>query len=183
MAIKKYTSARIKRLLKVKPKDIEIYLRFYLNEVEEEDLTEQQRDKLVRFKKVWSYYAMGRTQSMIISALMKDHGIEERQARYDIASSVAIHGRINQVDKDGRTAASIEYFDMLSQLALKDKQYIVAMSARDKADQLAELHIKEADGHDPKNFERPSKMVWNVQVNNYGGNSENLEPETIQLDE
>jgi hypothetical protein len=184
MSLKKYTGARIKRLLKVKPADIEIYLRFYLNEISADELTDTQQEKLERFRKVWSYYTMGRTQSMIISALKKDYNIEERQAKYDIASSIAIHGKISQVDKDGRTAASIEYFDMLSQLALKEKQYLVSMSAREKADQLAELHIKDVEGQDPKKFMRPTKMVWNIQVNNYGGEEATLEStQTIELDE
>ena len=183
MALKKFTSARIKRLLKVKPKEIEIYLRYYLNEIEWETLTELQAEKLERYQKIWSFYAMGRTQSMIISAVMKDYEIQERQAKYDLATSIAIYGKLSQVDKDGRTAASIEYYDMLSQLALKDKQYLVSISARAKADELAELHVKDTEGHDPEKFMRPTKMVWNVQVNNFSANESKAETQTISLHE
>lgn len=183
MAIQKYKSRQIKKLLKINEKELEDYYRWYLNEITFDDLTPIQKEKLERYRKIWSYYAMGRTKEMILSAIKKEYDIETRQAEYDIASSIQLHGSLDQVDKDGRRVASREFFDMLSQLALKDKQYQVAVQARREADILSEIHKEELEGHDPTKFTRAAKVVYNVTVVNANGDTSITETQTLVLDE
>lgn len=181
MNIKKYKSKRVKNLLKVREDELEPYFLFYLGEIEFSELSEMQAEKLERYRKAWSYYAMGRTKQMVIDALRKDYQIESRQAEYDLSASILLHGSLSEVDKDGRRVASAEYFDLLSQLALKDKQYIVALQARAKADEYYEIMKEEQEGHDPKDFMKPSKINFVVKVDNhYYAEKKN---EIIELDE
>ncbi|UBM58235.1 hypothetical protein LAG90_15635 [Marinilongibacter aquaticus] len=179
--LKKYSSGRIQRLLKIDDSELTVYFKYYLNEIDFEDLLPSKQEKLQRFQKIWSMMCMGRTKEMIVNIIKKDHGIEQRQAEIDYRFTQKLYGKLNTVEVDGRRAASREYFDMLSQLALKDKQYIVAVSAREKADDLAGLHKEEKEGFDPAKFDNPSKIIFNVQVNNYGDSKE--DSETIALDE
>lgn len=181
MNIKKYKCKRVKNLLKVREDEMEKYFLFYLGEIEFSELSEMEAEKLERYRKAWSYYAMGRTKQMVIDALRKDYTIERRQAEYDLSASILLHGSISEVDKDGRRVASAEYFDLLSQLALKDKQYIVALQARSKADEYYEIMKEEKEGHDPKDFDKPAKIVFNVKVDNHYAAEKKIQ--TIELDE
>jgi hypothetical protein len=177
---KKYLASQLKKLLKIDEKELEPYFLFYLKEKRWEDLTTMQQEKLERYRKIWSWYCMGRPKEQILSAIKRDYNIEVRQAEYDLTESIHLHGKLDQVDKDGMRVASREYYYMLSQLALKEKQYNVAADARRKGDELAGLFETEVEGWDPEDWKKPVKQVWNViQVNNY--NAE--ESKTINLDE
>lgn len=177
--IKKFKSRQIRRLLKIPDDELAPYYAYYLGEITIDDLTDIQQEKLTRYSKIWSQYLMGRTQPMILGAIMKEHDVELRQAQYDLSFAIRLHGPIDQVNKDGRRVASREFFDLLAQLAMKDKQYQVAVMARDKADHLAGLHKEEKEGFDPEDFAKPAKIVYNIQVNHNYSSSD----ETIELDE
>lgn len=179
MKITKHKSGTIKRLLKIEESDLEPYFKYYLGEVEFEELLPEQQEKLERFKKAWSWYVMGRTKQMIIDALKKDYNIKDRQAEYDLTASIFIHGRKEPVDKDGRRVASAEYFDLLSQLSTKEKKYDWAIVAREKADNCLQIHEKEKEGMNPDDFLKPAKIIFitKVDVHNYD------KDKTIDLDE
>jgi hypothetical protein len=170
MKITKHKTKTLKRLLKVPDADLDVFFSYYMGEIEVEQMSSDQQEKLVRYIKAWSWYSLGRTRQMIVDGLMKDHDIQKRQAEYDFAASVAIHGKKDQVDKDGRRAASIEYLDLLSQLAMKEKRFDWAQSCRKEADLLMGIYDTEADGFDPEDFVKPSKIVFvtKVDVHNYG---------------
>lgn len=178
-SIKKYKTGRIRRLLKISDDELSPYFAYHLGEIDFVELSEKQREKLARYTKIWSQLMMGRPQQMVLSAIMKEYGISTRQAQYDLSFSVQLHGPLDQVNKDARRAASREFFDLLSQLAMKDKQYPVAVMARKEADTLAGLHKEEKEGFDPSLFEKPSKIVFNVQVNNNYTQASNI----VELDE
>lgn len=180
-SLKKYKSRQLRRLLRIPETELAPYFEYYLEEKPIDQLTEIQREKLTRYIKIWSQFCLGRPKTMILSAIMKDHDIELRQAQYDYSFAVALHGPLDQVSKDGRRVASREFFDMIAQLAIKEKQLAVAVMARDKADELAGLHKEEKEGFDPADFAKPAKVVFNVQVNNNYAHAS--EQETIQLDE
>ncbi len=180
MNVKKYKSSALKKLLNIEESELEPYYKYYLGELKIEEMPSLQQEKLERFRKAWSWYVMGRTKEMIIKSLTKDYDIETRQAEYDLKASILIHGKKDQVDKDGRRIASQEYFDMLSQLALADKNYQVAAYTREKADTLAGVHDVEIEGLNPEDFMKPSKIVFiaKMEINNHGNT-----PQTIELDE
>lgn len=179
MRITKHKSGTIKRLLKIEESELEPYFKYYLGEVEFEALPEEQQIKLERFKKAWSWYVMGRTKQMIVDALKKDYNIKDRQAEYDLAASIFIHGRKEPVDKDGRRVASAEYFDLLSQLSTKEKKYDWAIAARKEADDCLGIHEKETDGLNPEDFLKPTKIIFNTKVDIHNYEKE----KTIDLDE
>lgn len=180
----KLLSTQLKKLLNIKEKELEPYFKFYLGESTYDQLTSTQQEKLERYRKVWSWYCMGRTKSSILTAISRDYDVEIRQAEYDLSASIMIHGPLNQVDTDGRKNASIEYYDMLAQLALKDKNLEIALKARKEADTLAGVNKTEEPGWSPEDFNKPVKQVWQVQVNNnYYGDGQAQEKAAIEIDE
>lgn len=178
-------SRQLKKLLNIDDSELDPYFKWYLNEISYDQLTTLQQEKLERYNKIWSWYCMGRTKTSIISAIKKDYEIEARQAEYDLAASIKLHGPLNKVDQDGRRNASIEFHDMVAQLALKDKNLEVALKARKEADTLAGVYKDEEIGWTPEDFEKPTKEVWMIQVNNnyYNQNEGEGEGQVIELDE
>lgn len=181
---KKIMSKQLKKLLNIDEKELEPYFKYYLDEIGYEQLTPTQQEKLERYRKIWSWYTMGRTKQSIISAITKDYEVQIRQAEYDLAASIQLHGPLNKVDQDGRRNASIEFHDMLAQLSLKDKNFEVALKARKEADTLAGVYKDEDIGWKPEDFEKPTKQVWNiVQINNNYSTNNEQEGAVIELDE
>ena len=162
---KKLGIGKLKRVLKIDEDTLDVYLRYYAREVEYEHLTVTQAGMLEKYRKAWALYCMGRTDEMVRSQLMREYAIEERQARYIFEESKFIHGKLDQVDKDGRRAASMAFYDLMANLAMKEKQYETAVSARDKADRLAKLHESEDVGFDPEDFMKAAKFVFVNNVN------------------
>lgn len=156
---------RAKRLLKVDETKLDVYLQYYANELELEQMTAVQIEMLERYRKAWALVCLGRTQVMILGQLMKDYQIEERQARYILEESKMIHGQLDKVDKDGRRMASIAYYDLLANLAHQDKDYEAAANIREKADKLAKLHETEEQGWNPDDFKKPAKFIFVNNVN------------------
>lgn len=178
LAKTKLKSRMVQKFLKIEESDIDVYYRFYLNEIAYTDLTKMQQEKLERYRKAWSWYSQGRTKEMIISALTKDYDIEARQAEYDYNTSIKIHGAKDIVDKDGRRVASMHYFDMLSQMALADKNFHAATIAREKADDAAGLNDTELEGINPLDFMKPSKIMFVAEFDN-----DSPQTVTFELDE
>ena len=166
--------------------ELDVFRRYYLGEVDPESFTATQREQLERYSKAWSWYCMGRTRSMIIELLKKDYDIKDRQANYDFVASLNLYGQLTDVEKAGRRVASIQYYDMVSQLALKEKNFEAAIKAKKEADNLSGVFETEEDGWNPKDWEKPSKVIYNVQVvvnNNDQVPTDDSESEVIQLDE
>ncbi|HLO43932.1 MAG TPA: hypothetical protein VK175_06330 [Leadbetterella sp.] len=161
------------------------YYRYYLKEIEFDDLTSMQQEKLERYMKIWSWYCMGRTKEVILSTIMRDYAVESRQAQYDLAETIALHGRLDQVQKDGLRVASREFHYLLAQFAMKDKQWDVAMRARKEGDVLAGIYDTEDMGWDPTVWNKPVKEVWAVQVinNNFNAPAGDEATQTIDIDE
>lgn len=158
---------RAKRLLKIDENKLDIYLQYYANEVDLEAMTAVQVEMLERYRKAWSLVCLGRTQSMILSQIMKDYRVEERQARYILEESKMIHGQLDQVDKDGRRMASIAYYDLLANMALQERDFEAAANIREKADKLAKLHESDEQGWNPDDFKKPAKFIFVNNVNVY----------------
>lgn len=177
MSLTKHKSRTIQKFLKIEEGDLDVFYRYYLNEIKYTDLTKMQQEKLERYRKAWSWYSMGRTKEMILSALTKDYDIEIRQAEYDFNTAVKLHGSKDVVDKEGRKVASMHYFDMLSQMALADKDVHNATYAREKADVAAGIHEKEIEGINPLDFMKPSKIMFIAEF------EQDSQPQTIELDE
>ena len=183
---KKLTTKQLRWRLKLDEDELDIFRRYYLGEVDPECFTPTQREQLERYSKAWSWFCMGRSRSMIIELLKKDYDIKDRQANYDFVASLSLYGQLTDVEKAGRRVASIQYYDMVSQLALKEKNFEAAIKAKKEADQLAGVFDTDEEGWDPKFWEKPSKVVYNVQVvvNNGNQGASNEEgTEIIQLDE
>ena len=158
---------RLKRILKVDENKLDIYLRYYNQEVEPSDMTATQVDMLEKYRKAWSWYCMGRTEDMVRTMLMRDYDIEERQARYIFEEAKFVHGKLDQVDRDGRRSASIAFYDLIANMALKEKNLDAAVKARERGDNLARLNEPEDMGLDPADFLKTAKYVFANNVNIY----------------
>ncbi len=164
---KKLTMGRLKRLLKIDETKLDVYLQYYAGELELESFTPTQLEMLERYRKAWSLMSMGRPMQMVLSQLMREFQVEERQARYLIEESKIIHGELDRVDKDGRRAASIAYFDMISSQAFMDRNFEMAIKAREQADKLAKLHETDETGWSAEDFVKPAKFIFVNSVNVY----------------
>ncbi|TDB67124.1 hypothetical protein [Arundinibacter roseus] len=158
---------RLKRILKIDEGKLDIYLRYYNQEVDTADLNGTQLNMLEKYRKAWSWYCMGRTEDMVRAMLMKDYNIEERQARYVFEEAKFIHGKLDQVDRDGRRSASIAFYDLIANMALKEKNLEAAVKARERGDDLARLNEPEDIGLDPNDFMKASKFIFVNNVNVY----------------
>ena len=166
---------RLKRALRIDENKLDAYLKYYNGEIETEDLTAVQLDMLEKYRKAWSWYCLGRTEEMVRSMLVKDFSIEDRQARYIFEEAKFVHGKLDQVDRDGRRAASIAFYDLIANMALKDKNLEAAVKARQQGDELARLNEPEDAGLDPAEFMKAAKFIFVNNVNVY--------KKTLELDE
>ncbi|GAB3936987.1 hypothetical protein [Larkinella terrae] len=164
---KKLSIKRAKRLLKIDESKLDRYLQFYANETTYEDFTESEQQKLEQYSKAWGMLRMGRTEDMVRSVLMKDYAIQDRMARYLVEECKLLFGAVEETDKEGRRQASIAYYDLLSNIAFKEKDIKEARECRREADELAGLYQQEVQGLDPVDFQKPGKYVFINNVNVY----------------
>lgn len=182
---KKQSITRLRKLLKIDQNALEPYYRYYLGELKMDELTSMQQEKLERYMKIWSWYCLGRTKETILGSIMRDYAVENRQAQYDLAECIMLHGRLDQVQKDGQRVASREFHYLLAQFAMKDKQWDVAMRARKEGDILAGIYEPEEIGWDPNDWNKPVKEIWAVQVinNTYNAGETHESTKTTEIDE
>ncbi|QHV97954.1 hypothetical protein [Spirosoma endbachense] len=159
---KKMSLVRMKNKLQIDPDKMDKYLEHYHNGT---PLDGEGVMMLERYRKAWSWLSMGRPYESIISMLMKEYGLQERQARYIISESVFLHGNVNHLDKAGKKVASANFFRMVANLALMERDYDAATKAWEKADKLEGLNEEEEAGWDPDAFSKPSKIVFINNVN------------------
>ncbi|WP_421830229.1 hypothetical protein [Larkinella sp.] len=174
---KKLTLKKAKRLLKIDETKLDRYLQFYANELTYEDFTESEQLKLEQYSKAWSMLRMGRTEDMVRSVLIKDYALQDRMARYIVEECKLLFGAVEETDKEGRRRASIAYYDLLSNIAFKEKDIREARECRREADELAGLYQQELPGLDPADFQKPGKYIFINNVNVYKKQQE------LELDE
>jgi len=170
---------QLKKGLNIDQIELEVFVKYYLQELKKEDLTDLQQEKLERFRKAWAMYSDGKTKDFIVKALMLDYQIEYRQALTDFASSVKLFGPIETVDKDGRRVASMHFFDMLADLAREQKDYDLAIKAKTEADKRAGIFEVETEGWDPSVWLKATKTVYITKIDVHNSNQQ----ETFELDE
>lgn len=153
---------RLKRSLKVDENKLDKYLAYYY---ENQPLDPEGEEMLEKYRKAWTLMSLGRTDQMVISHLMKEYKIQERQARYIIAESTTLYGAVQTADKQGKKIASANYYRLLSNLAMQQGDYESAARAWERADRLEGLHDNETAGWDPSDFERAAKIVFINNVN------------------
>ncbi|SFD47125.1 hypothetical protein [Spirosoma endophyticum] len=155
--------SRLKKSLQIEPDKLDKFLDYYHSG---KPLADTDMVMLERYRKAWSWYSLGRPFDSILAMLMKEYGLQERQCRYIIAEAVAIHGNINQVDRDGKKVASANFFRMVANMALMNGEWDAATRAWDKADHMDGLHEEETGGGwDPDAFSKPGKFVFINNVN------------------
>jgi tetratricopeptide (TPR) repeat protein len=178
---KKLMLGQLKKGLKIDNIELEVFLKYYLQEIKHEDLTSMQQEKLERYKKSWAMYSEGKTKDNILSTLELDYKIEYRQAQVDFATAIKLFGPIDTVDKDGRRLASMHFFDMLADLAKQEKNYEAAIKAKEAANKLSGIYEVETEGWDPRLWLKPSKTIYVTKVDVHNYTQENSQ--TIELDE
>jgi len=154
---------RLNKLNEIESTDTLPYVRYYLGQCEWSELLPVQQKRFERLRTIWSLACSGSNNPAIQRHIHKHYGIEARQIAHDIKLAFQLHGELSRVDKDGRRAASSEYFDKLSKAAFKAEDYAAAAKAREAADKLAGLHSTEELGFTPEDFERPTKRTYVVK--------------------
>lgn len=110
---------RLNKLNELESTETLPYVRYYLGQCEWSDLLAVQQKRFERLRTIWSLACSGSNNVAIKKHIHKHFGIEDRQIAHDIKLAFQLHGELSRVDKDGRRAASIEYFDKLSKAAFK----------------------------------------------------------------
>ena len=154
--------ARLKNKLQVEPDKLDKYMDHYLNGT---PLDEDGVVMLERYRKAWSWLSMGRPYETILSMLMKEYKLQERQCRYIMAESVFLHGNVSQLDKAGKKVASAAFYRLIANMAMLGQEFDAATRAWEKADKLEGLMDEEDAGWDPEAFTKPSKFVFINNVN------------------
>lgn len=154
--------ARVKNQLQIDPDKLDKYLEYYRTGKE---LDPEGMAMIEKYRKAWSWLSMGRPYDAILSMLMREYRLQERQCRYILAEAVVIHGHISPLDKAGKKVASANFYRMVANLALMNQEYDAASKAMEKADKLEGLYDEEAQGWDPDAFSKPGKFVFINNVN------------------
>ncbi|WP_138993959.1 hypothetical protein [Larkinella sp. C7] len=159
---KKSALAKVKNKLQLDEHKMDKFLAYYHNGTV---LSDDDMSMLEKYRKAWSWLSRGKQFDVVISILMKEYGVQERQARYIITEATFLHGNTSQLDKAGKKVASANFQRLLANLAMIDRQYETASRAWEKADRMEGLLDEEAVGHDPENFLKPGKFVFINNVN------------------
>jgi hypothetical protein len=159
---KKNSLAKLKQKLQLDENKMDKFLSYYHNGTA---LDADDTAMLEKYRKAWSWLSMGRTLDVVISMLMKEYPVQERQARYIISEAVYLHGQTNHLDKAGKKAASSNFYRLLAQMAMMNGEYEAAGKLTEKADKLDGLLDEETVGHDPEDFMKASKFVFINNVN------------------
>ena len=183
---KALTLKQAKALLKVDETKIEKYLRFYNDEIllepdplypHKEALTDTERTKFERIRRVFSLFDIGRTDEFIRSVLTKEYEIEYRQAYNIVKEAYLIYGIVGEADRVGKKRASINFYRTLANLAFKDKDYESAGKLWEKADKLEGLFEAEMQGLDPDDFKHPTTFVFTNNINVLHQRQKELDPD------
>lgn len=154
--------AKLKNKLQLDQDKMDKYLDHYHNGT---PLDEEGMAMLERYRKAWSWLSMGRPYEAILAMLMKDYSLQERQARYIVSEAVFLHGNVGHLDKAGKKVASANFFRLVANLAMMERDYDAATRAWEKADKLEGLHEEEDAGWDPDAFTKPGKFIFINNVN------------------
>ncbi|MDR6195180.1 hypothetical protein [Siphonobacter sp. SORGH_AS_0500] len=153
---------RAKKALKIDENKLDKYLSYYF---ENTKLSDAEMEMLAKYRMAFSLMSLGRTDQMVISTLMKDYDILERQARYIISEASWLYGRVQNADRQGKKVASANYYRLLSNLAQQAGDTEAAIKAWEKADRMEGLLDPEHIGLNPEDFERAAKFVFINNVN------------------
>jgi hypothetical protein len=162
------------KILKIDESKLDRYLQYYNNEIgrsfdetnpKRQHLTPTEQDMLKKYERVYELFDLGNTDSMIRTVLKTNYEIQDRQARYIIEEARIIYGLTGKADKEGQKQASINYYRLLSNIARKLKDPLAAGRLWEKADRMAGLFDEEGIGFDPKDFEKPTQVIYTNNVN------------------
>lgn len=159
---KRTALARLKNKLQIEEDRMDKYLSFYY---ENKELDPEDMAMLDRYRKAWSWLSMGRPFDVVLAMLTKEYAIQDRQARNIISEAVYLHGHTSQLDKAGKKVASANFYRMVANLAVFEKQFEAASRAWEKADKLEGLMDEEEVGLDPEDFMKPGKFIFINNVN------------------
>jgi hypothetical protein len=131
-------------------------------------LSKIQADMYEKYSLAWSMANIGRTDDMIEAALIKKFDIKQGMARIIRIESFELFGSVNEVSKQGRKIAAINYFKTLSNLARSEKDYKTSKEAWKEASILEGLYEEEVAGWDMEKFKIPTTIIFstNTQVLN-----------------
>lgn len=188
---KALTLKQAKNLLKVDESKLDKLFRFYLDEGSErgilleydparphlEYLTDTERDKFEKIRRVFAMFDIGRTDEFIRGVISKEYGIEWRQAYNIVKEAYLMYGVVGEADKIGKKRASINFYRTLANLAFKDKDWETAGKLWEKADKLEGLFESEMQGLDPDDFKHAKTFVFTNNINVLNQRLKELDPD------
>lgn len=127
-------------------------------------LTKVQAEMYDKYSLAWSMANIGRTDDMIEAALMKKFDIKQGMARIIRIESFELFGSVNDVSKQGRKVAAINYFKTLSNLARSEKDYKTSKEAWKEASVLEGLYEEEIQGWDKEKFNIPTTIIFSTNT-------------------
>jgi hypothetical protein len=147
----------MKKLGTGKPDKIDKYKAFLLDEGK---LKQDELEMLAKYRKAHGMLCMGFSRNQVVSTLEKEFDLSLQQLYAIIRDSTKLFGSIDEVDKKGRIAISIERYELLANLARKEGNYGAAIRAQENADKLLGLFEQDKGGMDPKAFLVPVPMMF-----------------------
>lgn len=128
-------------------------------------LTEVELAMYEKYSLAWSMANIGRTDDMIEAALMKRYEIKAGMARIIRIECFELFGSANDVNKQGRKAAAINYFKTLSNLARVEKDFKTATASFKEASTLEGLYESDAMGWDMSKFDIAPTIIFTSNAN------------------
>jgi len=180
----KISLERAKRIMKIDDTKLERYLGYYFGDILLESdpntpnvkyLSEIERQMLAKYQRIYELFDIGRTDTMIRQFLTKTYDIQERQAYELVREAYLLYGITGTADKEGKRRAAINYYQTLSQVAFKDKNYEAAIRAKQSGDKLEGLFDEDNEGLDPDDFKKPTKVIFVTDLNVFKKAQQELE--------
>lgn len=157
--------ATMKKRTKADDSKYDKYLDCLNGSKEWEALTEVELEMYNKYSLAWSMANIGRTDDMIEAALMKRYEIKAGMARIIRIECFELFGSANEVNKQGRKAAAINYFKTLSNLARVEKDFKTATASFKEASTLEGLYESEITGWDMSKFDIAPTIIFTSNAN------------------
>jgi hypothetical protein len=128
------------------------------------ELNPTQREMLARYRQAHAALCHGYSRRHVVKLLMEEHALSEPQAYAILTDAVSVYGKVGELQRDELVSIHYEMLLEVAQLARKQENLTVMVSALDKAGKLHDLYNSKQQGIDPKKWAKPTGVEFTDAV-------------------
>ncbi|MVN79323.1 hypothetical protein GO988_23570 [Hymenobacter sp. HMF4947] len=136
--------------------------KYRLHLMEGAELKPDELEMLARYRKAHGLLCLGFSRNQVLATLESEFDLSQPQLYSIVRECITLYGSIEEVDKKGQRAISIENYKLLANLARQRGDIGAAIRAQEKADKLQGLFEPEKMLLNPKAFLVPVPMDFST---------------------